>query len=119
MTLVGTPSSQSRLRVVSLRSDRAGSFDFNLAPRDCLVVTGSKQEVLALAISNEEEDGRTTPILRKSCRTIIPTARGCSARWRRRKVNTGAAYSICMSTSDRSLNTRMASKYSHAKSSQV
>jgi hypothetical protein len=47
----------------------------------------TEQEVLALAISNEEEDGQLYADFPSRCGRTIPTPPRCSTAWRRRRAS--------------------------------
>jgi hypothetical protein len=51
----------------------------------------SEQEVLALAISSEEDDARIYRSYAERLRATIPTAPPCSTRWRPRRTTTASA----------------------------
>jgi hypothetical protein len=53
----------------------------------------TEQELLALAITLEEEDSAPTATSRMRCARAIPEQRGCSPRWRWRRTATVTASS--------------------------
>ena len=87
MTQVRSPTAQPRLRVVGLRSERAGPFDFELGPRDCLAVTGpsgaGKSLMLRMIADLDPHDGDALLDNR-------PCAGMPSAEWRREVVYSAA-----------------------------
>ena len=52
--------------------------------------TLSEQEILALAISSEEEDSRIYAIYAERLRPDYPQSAACSTAWRRRRTRTAA-----------------------------